>query len=171
MPMHLIMGPMFSGKTTELLRRVDRCAYTKKKVCLIKHSVDTRYSNENVVNHRGQSTTATVTTDKLKLIQGDYDVYAIDEGQFFDDIQEFVETLLKKNKEVIVSCLNGDYMQRPFEKVSAIIPYACEIRLLSAICMVCRVNDAFCTVRKSKSTKLIEVGGEAEYHSVCEQCL
>lgn len=111
----LILGPMFSGKSTELLRRLRRHELASKKVVLVKHMADDRYSpdSKGVLTHDLIGKTASLVTSDLTrdlLPQfGDADVIGIDEGQFFTDVPEVAEALSARGKLVIVAGLSGTF--------------------------------------------------------------
>lgn len=171
MALEIIMGPMFSGKTTELLRRVNRYKYSTETVCLVKFSGDNRYSDQNIVSHDGAFHCANLITGDLSSIDAFHcDVYAIDEAQFYHGLFDFVVRALAARVKVIVSCLNGDYLHTSFARVTDIIPYASKIDVLTAICMRCKVSEAVLTVRTCNSDELIVIGGNESYESVCTEC-
>merc|ERR1711997_706782 len=87
----LILGPMFSGKSTELMRRLKRYQVAQYKVMIVKYAKDVRYDEDGIATHCGMKIPATVSTTRLELITNnilteDYDVVGIDEGQFFPDV-------------------------------------------------------------------------------------
>jgi len=107
----LIMGPMFAGKSTELIRRVKRIEISGKKCLMIKYSADQRYSSDSVCTHDQHKRVAfsCKTLSEVKDNWKDYDVLGIDEGQFFEDIVDFSENAANEGKIVIISSLNGTY--------------------------------------------------------------
>lgn len=173
----LIIGPMFSSKTTTLISKIQREEIAKRKCLIIKWVGDTRYTNESkIVTHHGIYMSADISCDRLLPLLSNntidsYDVIAIDEGQFFPDLYEFVIKVLNvKNKKVLISALNGDYRMQNFGEVYRLIPVAEEIIKLNAVCMVCH-EDAQFTCRQDKSNEQqIIVGGEEMYLAVCRKC-
>lgn len=111
----LIMGPMFAGKSTELLRRVKRLEISGKKCLSIKYAADNRYSKDAISTH-DQIIRSAVACKKLGQVAREdwmlFDVIGIDEGQFFDDVVEFAETAANAGKIVILSALNGTYEKK-----------------------------------------------------------
>ena len=111
----VIFGPMFSGKSTELIRRLQRMKIAKYNCLIVKYANDKRYTDEELIaTHDKQMMEAVSATrlDNLKSkynIFDDYDVIGIDEGQFFPDIIEFAETMADAGKTVIVAALDGTY--------------------------------------------------------------
>lgn len=170
----LIIGPMFSGKTSELIRRINRYIIKKKKCLVINHHKDIRYSDNNcIVSHNN------ISLEGLKLnnlnqninIMLEYDVVGIDEAQFFDEIDlvETTEFLANNGKIVIIAGLNSDFNRKSFDSISAIIPKVDTLDILYAICINCN-NDASFTKKKIKSNQIIEIGGIELYEPVCRKC-
>lgn len=109
----LIIGPMFAGKSTELLRRVRRLEISGKKCLNIKYTGDNRYANEEstITTHDKQAMKAVAVSsfDQIGDAWRDFDVISIDEGQFYEDTSEFADRAANNGKIVIVSALNGSY--------------------------------------------------------------
>ena len=124
----IILGSMFAGKTSELVSTYKKYTAKNTKPFVINHSHDTRYSNNKMVTHDGISIDAAFS-DKLKTFTEDeytdkYDVYLINEGQFFGDLVESVDILLnKKKKKVYVCGLDGDFERKKFGTILDIIPW------------------------------------------------
>lgn len=162
----LIVGPMFAGKTTELLRRIERAEIAKKKCCVMKYSKDTRYSAQNVSTHDLHMRTAIPcpvlmpTYNEASL----YDVIGIDEGQFFPDVVEFSEKLANEGKIVIVAGLDGDFMRKPFGRVLELISKCESITKLTAVCTETG-GDACFTQRLVDSKELELIGGNDMYRA------
>lgn len=112
----LVLGPMFAGKSTELLRKIKRYRVASKKCLLIKYANDTRYSEECVSTHDKQMQKAVSCKDlmEVKDIADEYEVIGVDEGQFFDNLLEFCETMANQGKCVIVAALDGTFERKPF---------------------------------------------------------
>jgi thymidine kinase len=165
----LIIGPMFSGKTTFLINRINRYTYSKKKCVLIKYLGDTRYSNEFAATHDKifhKAISATMLSFDLYL---DYDVIGIDEGQFFPDILQFSEKMADNGKVVIISCLNADYLRKGFENVLKLVPISETITKLSAVCVNCG-KDASFTKRLTDEKETEIIGGTDKYTALCRLC-
>ncbi|OWA50661.1 Thymidine kinase, cytosolic [Hypsibius exemplaris] len=168
----LIFGPMFSGKTTELLRRINRFKIAKYNVLLIKYAKDCRYDDECVSTHDRQTVQAKKAVTLKESLEEcmDYDVIGVDEGQFFPDILEFAETLANKGKTVIVAALDGTYQREEFGSIVKLVPRAESIIKLSAVCIVCS-EDAAYTRRLDITTTTVElIGGSEKYMAVCREC-
>ena len=112
----LIFGPMFAGKTTELIRRIQRAEKANLKCIIIKYSNDDRYSNDCISTHDLTMRKATPTNKltPLESLCSKFDVIGIDEGQFFPDIIEFCENLVSFGKTLIIAGLNGSLSKRCF---------------------------------------------------------
>lgn len=167
----LVFGPMFAGKSTELLRRIKRYRVASKSCLVIKYANDTRYSDKCVSTHDQQMIEA-VSCDRLMDVQEkalDFDIIGIDEGQFFEDIVEFSEQMANEGKMVIIAALDGTFERKAFGKVLELIPLAESITKLDAVCVDCKHSASF-TKRlcDSKETELI--GGAEIYKPVCRGC-
>ncbi|XP_023754430.1 thymidine kinase [Lactuca sativa] len=173
---HVIVGPMFAGKTTALLRRIKSEGTNGRNIAMIKSSKDTRYAVNSVVTHDGTKYPCWALPDLLSFKQkfGEeayekLDVIGIDEAQFFDDLYEFCcKAADTDGKTVIVAGLDGDYLRRNFGPVLDIVPLADTITKLTARCEVCGKKAHF-TFRKTKETKTELIGGADMYMPVCRQ--
>lgn len=160
---------MFSGKTTELLRRVDKLIAIKKKVMIIRHPIDTRVKNGYVKTHSGKVKIA-VEFDSLKdAPYKDYDAIAIDEGQFFDDILDIIPHL--DSTLILIAGLNGSFNRKNIGHLHKLIPHADDIIFKKAYCASCKdITPAVFSKRLTDSTKEIEVGAADKYMAVCRKC-
>ncbi|GAA0170866.1 nucleotide kinase [Lithospermum erythrorhizon] len=173
---HVIIGPMFAGKTTALLRRVRFESNLGRKVVVIKSSKDTRYAVNSVVTHDGTKfpcwALPNLSNFKLKFGIDEYhkvDVIAIDEAQFFDDLYEFCCNAADiDGKIVVVAGLDGDYLRRNFGSVLDVVPLADTVTKLTARCEVCGKKAIF-TLRKIDDTQIELVGGADIYMPVCRK--
>ncbi|EFA79491.1 thymidine kinase [Heterostelium album PN500] len=175
----VIFGPMFSGKTTELIRRIKRFNFANKKCLLIKYSKDIRYNGAEtdiLYTHDKQNYTALPCSrlEEVKQQALEYDVIGVDEGQFinvilkFPDIVSFSEDLANNGKTVIVAALDGTFQRKSFPALE-LVPKAEEITKLSAICMVC-YRDAPFSKRIVPNEEIELIGGADMYISVCREC-
>ena len=167
---HLIIGPMFSGKSTRLIETVRKYASHKKTVFL-KYSNDKRYSETQIITHdkfKYDSLTCLHLKEKKEIIK-EYDVIGIDEGQFFDDLVTFCDEVSEKGKIVVVAALSGDYKMKPFNNVSELISKADKIKLMKAFCFYCHKLAGF-TMRTIKSNELFLIGAGESYRPVCKSC-
>lgn len=165
---------MYSGKSTELLRRCKQYQAIGCKILLINHSYDTRC--DNVVKTHSNLKMDALKTQKLMtieehLLQNNV-IIAIDEAQFFEDLHEFVvkyENIL--HTTLLVSGLDGDYKKCKFGALLDIIPYSNKVTKLNAMCMVCKNGTlAPFTKRTITCNDKILVGASESYVSVCRKC-
>jgi len=175
--LQLIMGPMFSGKSSRLLHYIH--IYKKKgmKIFIVKPSIDNRYSNESkLVTHDGR-TEPCVSCVKLEEIAEhvkDYDVIMIEEGQFFEDLYEYA-LKWSESKNVHIAGLNGCAKRELFGDLYKLIPHVDDIVFLTAFCKQCEeeTGDAFSEAIFSKkivnNNKTVEVGSENLYRAVCRK--
>ncbi|CAL9231256.1 unnamed protein product [Arabidopsis halleri] len=172
---HVIVGPMFSGKTTTLLRRILAERETGKQIAIIKSNKDTRYCTESIVTHDGEKFPCWPLPDlssfKERFGFDDYenrlDVIGIDEAQFFGDLYEFCrEAADKEGKTVIVAGLDGDFKRRRFGSVLDLIPIADTVTKLASRCEVCGKRALF-TMRKTEEKETELIGGAEVYMPVC----
>ncbi|TYI55833.1 hypothetical protein E1A91_D11G167800v1 [Gossypium mustelinum] len=173
---HVIIGPMFAGKTTSLLRRIRSERNNGRNVAMIKSSKDTRYAIDSVVTHDGVKfpcwALPDLTSFRHNVGEDAYeklDVIGIDEAQFFEDLYDFCcKAADNDGKTVILSGLDGDYLRRSFGSVLDIIPLADTVTKLTARCEVCG-KKAFFTFRKTAATQTELIGGADLYMPVCRQ--
>ena len=181
--LEIIIGPMFSGKSTEMIRRVKRIMSKNKSIIVIKHSSDTRYSQNSICSH-----------DKLKIdcisLQNISDLFdnegyvtkfinskyvAIEEGQFFQDLYNSVNSFVNQHhKHVIICGLDGDYQQQPFgnNDLIRLIPCAENVIKLQGYCQLCEdLVPASFTRRIIDSKEQCVVGGKDSYIPVCRKHL
>lgn len=137
----LICGSMFSGKSEELIRRVRRTQFAKQKIAVFKPLIDNRYSEEAIVSHNGTSVIArpiAASADIFQYIDGEIDVIAIDEVQFFDEeIVQVVQALANSGYRVILAGLDQDFRGEPFGQMPALMAVAEQVTKLQAVCAVC----------------------------------
>jgi thymidine kinase len=168
----VICGSMFSGKTEELIRRLNRARIAKQKVEIFKPAVDTRYSEDQVVSHNENAILSTPVTSSsnIILLASDADVVGVDEAQFFDEnIVQVCNQLAEMGKRVIVAGLDMDFRGKPFGPMPALLATAEYVTKVHAICMHCG-NLAQYSHRKGKSDKLVLLGETDEYEPLCRSC-
>ena len=168
----LILGPMFSGKSTRLIGLIRKYTYKAKKTIMIKFFADKRYSEKSkVVTHdllKYDSIDCKNLGDHFEKIKN-YDVIGIDEGQFFPDLVEICEKLALMKKTIIIAALNGDFRMEPFPVVAKIISKADKIKLLKAYCFNCH-KDAHYTLRIVQSNETVLIGAGEAYKPACREC-
>ncbi|XKL67139.1 hypothetical protein PGB90_010559 [Kerria lacca] len=168
----VIFGPMFSGKTTELIRRLKRYMFAQHRCLIIKYHKDSRYSAECIATHDGEKLLATSCSNLYDVINfvEDFNVIGIDEGQFFQDsIVNFSEEMANKGKIVIVAALDATFQRTEFGKILQLVPLAESVVKLNAVCMSC-FHDASFTKRISNEQEVEIIGGTDKYMSVCREC-
>ncbi len=168
----VICGSMFSGKTEELIRRLNRALIANLKVEIFKPATDTRYHTTNVVSHDRKEIRSTPVqfSNDILLLASDCDLVGIDETQFFDnDIVRVVENLANQGKRVIIAGLDMDYLGRPFEPMNNIMAVAEFVTKTHAICMNCGAIASF-TYRIDDSNKKVLLGEKDLYQARCREC-
>ncbi|MCX7977502.1 MAG: thymidine kinase [Bdellovibrionaceae bacterium] len=177
--LEVICGCMWAGKSEELLRRVKRCILSGTKVLLFKPDIDTRYSEDSVVTHDGNSLKCNTVPRRItpKDIEefGEADVYAFDECTLFEgSFLDVVRHLIHKGKRVIVAGLDLNFRGEPFGIMPALLAYADKIDKLTAICPKCG-KEATRTQRifngqPITNGKEVVVGGAGTYEPRCKDC-
>ena len=173
----IILGCMFSGKSTELLRRCNRYRAIGKNIILINHSLDTR-TDSSIKTHDGTKSVAIKLTKLMSLLQDkrfrdmlyESSVIGIDESQFFDDLVEFVLAIEKLNKIIIIAGLDGDSNRKPFGQILHCIPLCDEVVKLTAMDMI--KNDGSAAIfskRVNQDKQTVLVGAEESYQAVSRE--
>jgi thymidine kinase len=169
----VIAGSMFSGKSEELIRRLRRAQIAKQKVQIFKPSIDTRYSQDEIVSHSDMkipSETVRTSAELMARVKPDTEVIGIDEGQFFDaELPASCISLANAGKRVIVAGLDQDYLGKPFEPMPQLLAIAEYITKTLAICMVCG-GPASHTQRLVASKERVLVGASGTYEARCRHC-
>ncbi|XP_048757601.2 thymidine kinase, cytosolic-like isoform X2 [Ostrea edulis] len=167
----LIFGPMFSGKTTELMRRMKRYQIANYKCLVIKYSKDDRYDKEGISTHDRQTLPAIPADvlDEVKAEAENFEVIGIDEGQFFKDVVEFCDEMAERGKTVIVAALDGTFQKKGFGNILNLVPLAESVIKLTAVCMRCNNEGSF-TKRRGTETAVEVIGGTEMYLAVCRTC-
>lgn len=163
---------MFSGKTEELIRRLKRVQIANLKAEVFKPSIDTRYSEKEVVSHDENAikSTPVESSQHILLLAQDADVIGIDEAQFFDaEIVHVCESLAARGVRVIVAGLDMDFKGQPFGPMPELLAIADYITKLHAICVKCG-NIASLSFRKAASQRQVLLGEKQEYEPRCRKC-
>ena len=168
----LILGPMFSGKSTRLIGLIRKYTYKAKKTIMIKFFADKRYSEKSEVVTHDLLTYDSIecknlreNLDKIK----NYDIIGIDEGQFFPDLVEVCEELALMKKTIIIAALNGDFRMNSFLVIAKLIPKADKIKLLKAYFFNCH-KDANYSLRIVQSNDTVLIGADEAYKPACREC-
>ncbi len=172
MSLKIIMGNMFSGKTTELVRRLKRYQIIGKRILVVNSYKDTR-SPESILKTHDNTKFECVKIKNLRdLKYENVDVIAIDEAQFFRGLKKFVQKALDDNKTVLLAGLDGDYKQRKFGEIVDCIPLADKVFKISAMCMDCMdgTHGPF-TKRIVNNSRRELIGGKDVYKAVCRKHL
>lgn len=166
----VVCGPMFSGKTEELIRRVKRAQIAKQRVQIFKPAMDIRYHEEDVVSHSSQaikSEPVEKAVDILIRLKDSTRVVAIDEIQFFDEaIVTVVTKLAARGYRVICAGLDLDYRAQPFGPMPTLLAIADEVMKIQSICMICGA-PATRSQRLSASKAHILLGETDAYEARC----
>ena len=168
----VVCGSMFSGKTEELIRRVKRAVFARQRVEIFKPSIDTRYSEEEVVSHDRNSIRSTMvdTSASILLLASDIDVVGIDEAQFLDDgLPAVCNELANRGIRVIVAGLDMDFKGVPFGPMPALCAIADDVTKVHAICMRCG-SLAYVSHRLVNEEKRVLLGEKAQYEPLCREC-
>lgn len=176
MSVEVILGCMFSEKSTELIKRVRRYLIAGKTCMVFKNSLDCdRYDTDQIITHDKKSIEAipvkSISEINQHIYEKEFDVIAIDEAQFFDeDIVSFSRSMSKNfNKKVILAGLDMDYCGDPFGYMGDLCCIADTVTKLHAVCVGCG-RDAKYSYRKTDDTNVISIGAVDEYEALCEKC-
>ena len=178
--LELIIGPMFSGKTSELLAIYKKCNFCNIPVSIINHNLDIRYHDTMLSSH-DKLMAPCIQTNLLKDIWinenfesyhslRNSDVILINEGQFFSDLYEIVIDMLKHNKKIYICGLDGDFEQKKFGYILDLIPLCDSIKKLTSLCSVCKNGTpGIFSMRLSNETEQTVIGSD-NYIPVCRNC-
>jgi len=177
----LILGPMFSGKSTKLIELIRKYKTINYKIFTIKNSLDTRYSNVSQIISHNKDTEPCLSITYLNdifsniIFKKNYDesqVIFIEEAQFFTDLDDFVTRALNDKKTIFVVGLNGDSNQNNFGEIHKLLPKCNDIELLKAYCKVCMdETPAEFSKRVIRTSDQVYVGNGNEYIAVCRKHL
>lgn len=168
----LILGPMFSGKSTRLIETINKYRFKDLKVIMVKHTFDQRYTTTSeVVTHDKlsyKSESCCSLSEKINILK-EYDVIGIDEGQFFSDLVEVSDELCSLGKIIVIAALSGDFRMEPFPVISRIISKSDKITLMKAYCFNCHKEAGF-SLRIVDSEEKFLIGSGESYKPVCKSC-
>jgi len=168
----VICGSMFSGKTEELIRRLNRAIIARQQVEIFKPALDTRYNVEHVVSHNATTIRSTPVNfaEDILLLTGNCDVVGIDEVQFFDEqIVRVAGNLARSGKRVILAGLDMDFEGKPFGPMPLLMAMAEYVTKVHAICMKCGDLAAF-SYRLSPDKGKVLLGEKESYEARCRKC-
>jgi len=168
----VVCGSMFSGKTEELIRRLNRARIANQKVEIFKPAIDTRYDEEDVVSHNANAVKSNPVQNASQILfyDQDFEVVGIDEAQFFDDeLISVCDELANRGKRVIVAGLDMDFTGKPFGPIPKLMAIAEYVTKVHAICIRCG-NLAHYSHRKAKDDQLVLLGETDAYEPLCRKC-
>ena len=172
----VIAGPMFAGKTEELLRRVRRAAIAGRRVVVFSHALDTRAGSDRIASHAGLDapSRAAASADEIaKAVDDETDMVAIDEAHFFGpDLVPVVDDLARRGLVVVVAGLDVTFTGEPFEPLPSLMALAERVDKLTSICTVCgadAIYHARVAATQAADTALVteNVGGLETYQARC----
>ena len=168
-----IFGPMFAGKTSELMRKIKRHRLAGKKCVVINFLNDNRYSLEDKIVSHDQISISAIKCIKLEDIPNDVieasEVIGIDEGQFFPDLCSKANKWANSGKVVLIAALDCTYQMKPFNHVTDLLAISENVTKLTAVCMDCGKDAAF-TKRTTRDSQIQLIGGLDMYKPVCRKC-
>jgi len=173
--LEIIIGPMYSGKTSEILKIYKQCKFCNIPVSIINHKIDNRY-HETMVSSHDQIMAPCLQANLLAEIWPksenlkNSEVILINEGQFFPDIYEIVIDMLNNNKKIYICGLDGDFERKKFGQILDLIPLCDKVRKLTSLCSLCK--DGTAGIFSMRLTNEIEqtVVGSENYIPVCRKC-
>lgn len=180
MSLEIVLGPMFSGKSSYALAYIRKQRAISKHVVAVKPAIDNRYSSHQLVTHNQEHTSCIVWHDMESpllpirtMLQADCVV--VEEAQFFKGLANFCEYMIAQGKHLVLVGLDGDARRQPFRELLDCIPWANKVVKLNALCSTCRSGvEAPYTRYKpvaEQSEQQIDVGGAEKYEAVCFKCL
>ncbi len=171
--LELIIGPMYAGKSTELIRIIRRFKILKKKVIVINHTINNRYGSSSLTTHNRESFDECIILDRLSDLSVELlesaDVIVIEELQFFGDAYDSVVKWVDEDRKCVVAAgLDGDFKKQPFGDVLRLIPHAEKVYKLNALCKRCgNGTAAHFTKRMTSDQETTLVGSDDIYEPVC----
>jgi len=169
----VICGPMFSGKSEELIRRITRYKIARVPTQTFKPLIDDRFATNEVVSHSSLSVAAEPVGDSdelLRAVKERTQVVGVDEAQFFDQgLIQVVAQLAASGKKVIIAGLDLDFLGRPFEPIPSLMTHAEYVTKSLAVCHRCGGSGMY-TQRVIASDELVVLGAEGAYEARCRAC-
>ena len=170
--LEIILGCMFSGKSTELIKRIRLHKLLERRVYSITHSSDMRYGNNIIVSHDKEYELACSVTTLSEIQKSElemYDVVCIEEAHFFPDLVHFVKDCVENLKKHVIVCgLDGNFKREPFRNILDLVPFADEVKKTKALCLLCKDGtSAVFSKRLIDVDDEFLVGGRELYSSVC----
>lgn len=173
--LEIILGPMFSGKTSKLTEIYKQCMFCSIPVAVINYALDTRYHDTMMSTHDKhmipciQSMSLAPMWETNAQVRG-ADVILINEGQFFEDLYPAVESMLKAGKKIYISGLDGDFQRKKFGQILDLIPLCDKITKLTSLCSICKTGEpGIFSMRLTSETQQTLIGSD-NYAPVCRTC-
>ncbi len=186
--LEIILGGMYAGKTSRLVEIYKQCNFCNISVAVINHSIDNRY-DEDLLSTHDQIKIPCIKTEKLMDIYSEFEiplenqnrledkfkiiksnVILINEGQFFPDLEEFVENMLVHGKQIYVCGLDGDFALKKFGKILDLIPLCDKVTKLTSLCSICKNGTPGIFSKRISSEKQQTIVGSDNYIPVCRNC-
>ena len=177
--LELILGPMFSGKTSKILDLYKQCEFSNIPVVVINHTSDKRYSENMLSTHDLKMIPciqASSLFDAMEILEiknkiNDATVILINEGQFFNDLYEWTEMMVDKNhKEIYICGLDGDFNRNKFGQILDLIPLCDKVTKLKSLCSMCKNGTkALFSLRVTEEKEQVLIGSDC-YKPVCRVC-
>jgi len=172
--LELIIGPMFSGKTSRLVDIYKQCKFCNIPVAVINHCIDDRY-HETLLSTHDKVMIPCVKTNKLLDLNLNDELLAsnvilINEAQFFDDLYDFIVSMLAQKKQIYVCGLDGDYKRNKFGQILDIIPLCDKVVKLTSLCGICKNGTRGIFSKRISSELEQTVVGNDNYIPVCHNC-
>ena len=170
--LELFIGPMFSGKTSRLIDIYKQCKFCNIPVVVINHSLDTRYDDLLLSNHDKIMIPCIQTNNLISTYHRlhDSEVYLINEGQFFEDLYQYVQLLLQNGKKVYVCGLDGDFERKKFGQMLDLIPLCDKVTKLTSLCSLCKNGTPGIFSMRLTVEKCQTLVGSDNYIPVCREC-
>ena len=172
--LEIILGPMFSGKTSRLVEIYKQCKFCNISVTVINHSIDVRYDNELLSTH-DKIMIPCIKTDRIsdvwtKEANQIGDVILINEGQFFQDLYDCVIDMLNNGKKVYICGLDGDFERKKFGSILDLIPLCDKVNKLTSLCSLCKDGTPGIFSMRLTDDKQQTLVGSDNYIPVCRKC-
>jgi thymidine kinase len=174
--LELIIGPMFSGKTSRLVEIYKQCKFCDIPIIVINHSFDNRY-DDNLLSTHDKTMIPCIKVCKLFDLNINYSVelnnsqvILINEGQFFDDLYDWIELILKLNKKIYICGLDGDFERKKFGKILDLIPLCDKVTKLMSLCNICKNGTSGIFSMRITQEKEQTLIGYDNYIPVCRKC-
>jgi thymidine kinase len=188
--LEIILGSMFSGKSSALVEVYKKCNFCKINVVVINHSIDNRYDDELMsthdkvkipcikaerlmdvyIEHLNMESNEEIPRIKDKYKVGISEVILINEGQFFPDLEEFVRLMLARGKKIYVCGLDGDFERKKFGQILDLIPLCDKVTKLTSLCSICKDGTPGIFSKRITNEKEQTVVGSTNYIPVCRSC-